>query len=339
MMDTSGEEGTMQIPNISSDILPYIGAGGLFLVIVLMFALIARSMGRGPDVGDRLTQFAGRQDRNQPADAKPLARLDAVVSKGKQGSQIARDLARADLKLTVTEFIGLKILSAVLGAGAGILIGRASSLAMLISALVGAVLLSFAPNVYVVIASRRRVTRFNNQLADSINLLANALRSGYSFLQSMELVSREAPAPMSTEFRRVVQEVGLGLSTADALSNLMRRVPSDDLDLLITAVNIQMEVGGNLAQILETIGHTIRERVRIKGEIRVLTAQGRISAYVITFLPIGLAVFITLVNPDYMSPIFSFGFPPEAWCCLPVASLVMIIIGFFTIMKIVNIEV
>src|SRR6185295_12209129 len=136
-----------------------------------------------------------------------------------------------------------------------------------------------------------------------------------------------------------VQVIGLGLSTEEALGNLMRRVPSEDLDLLITAVNIQHEVGGNLAQILETIGHTIRERVRIKGEIRVLAAQGRLSAYVITFMPIGLAVFITLVNPDYMSPIFTFGLPPNAWCCLPVASLIMITAGFFAIMKIVNIEV
>ena len=329
----------MQIPNISTDMLPIIGAGGLFLVILLMFGLIARSMGRGPDVGDRLTQFAGRQDRNQPADAKPLAKLDAAVSKGKQGGQIARDLARADLKLTVTEFIGLKILAAILGAGLGMLIGRASFLAMVASGLVGMVLLSFAPNIYLVIAARRRIKAFNNQLGDAINLLANSLRSGYSFLQSMELVSREAPPPMSSEFRRVVQEVGLGLSTADALGNLLRRLPSDDLDLLITAVNIQMEVGGNLAQILETIGHTIRERVRIKGEIQVLTAQGRISAYVITALPITLAVLITLINPEYMAPIFTFGFPPTSWCCLPVASLVMIVIGFFVIMKIVNIEV
>jgi tight adherence protein B len=319
--------------------LPYIGAGGLFVAILLIFGIVARSMGRGPDVGDRLTQFAGRQERNQTADAKPLAKLDAAVAKGKQGSQIGRDLARADLKLTVTEFIGLKILAAIAGVGFGAFLGRANSAAMLISALVGGVLLSFAPNLYVGFAARRRVKAFNNQLGDTINLLANSLRSGYSFLQSMELVSREAPAPMSSEFRRVVQEVGLGLSTADALANLLRRVPSDDLDLLITAVNIQMEVGGNLAQILETIGHTIRERVRIKGEIQVLTAQGRISAYVITFLPIALAVIITVINPDYMAPMFTFGFPPNAWCCLPVASITMIIIGYFAIMKIVDIEV
>jgi tight adherence protein B len=100
-----------------------------------------------------------------------------------------------------------------------------------------------------------------------------------------------------------------------------------------------MESGGNLAQILETIGHTIRERVRIKGEIQTLTAQGRISAYVITGLPIALAGMITAINPNYMAPIFTFGMPPQAWCCLPLASLVMIVAGFFAIMKIVDIEV
>ena len=330
----------MRLPiNIPPNLVPYALAGALFLVIFAVFALISRSMGRGPDVGDRLNQFASRRERERAQEARPLAKLDAAMSKGKQGSKIARDLARADLKLTVTEFIGTKILSAVGGALLGAFIGRASPQAALLSALVGAILMSFAPNVYLVIAARRRLSAFNNQLGDTINLLANSLRSGYSFLQSMELVSREAPAPMSTEFRRVVQEVGLGLSTEEALGNLLRRVPSDDLDLLITAVNIQMEVGGNLAQILETIGHTIRERVRIKGEIRVLTAQGRISAYVITGLPIVLAIFITVVNPSYMAPMFTFGMPPNAWCCLPVTSLVMIVIGYFLIMKIVDIEV
>jgi tight adherence protein B len=330
----------MRLPiDIPPGMIPVIGAVVIALVVILVFALIARRMGGGPDVGDRLNQFAARGDRGSAPEVKPLAKLDAAVAKGKQGSQIARDLARADLKLTVTEFIGFKLLSALAGAGLGAFIGRASPQAMLISGLVGAVVLSFAPNVYLVIAARRRVKSFNNQLGDAINLLANSLRSGYSFLQSMELVSREAPPPMSNEFRRVVQEVGLGLSTEDALNNLLRRVPSEDLDLLITAVNIQHEVGGNLAQILETIGHTIRERVRIKGEIAVLTAQGRISAYVITALPIFLAIVITVINPTYMAPIFTFGLPPNAWCCLPVTALAMIIAGFFAIMKIVDIEV
>jgi tight adherence protein B len=335
----------MQLPaNLPINSTTLIIVGGVLLLLFVVVGLMGgrKSLGGAPgarSVDDRLSQFAGRTDRSQAQEVKPLAKIDAAVSKGKQGSKIARDLARADLKLTVTEFIGLKIIAAVVGVGLGAFIGRASPAAMVLSALVGGVLLSFAPNLYVAFAARRRIKAFNNQLGDGITLMANSLRSGYSFLQSMDLVSREAPAPMSSEFRRVVQEIGLGLSTEEALGNLLRRVPSDDLDLLITAVNIQHEAGGNLAQILETIGHTIRERVRIKGEIQVLTAQGRISAYVITALPIALAIFITLINPDYMAPMFEFGLPPDAWCCLPVTSLVLIIVGFFAIMKIVDIEV
>ena len=331
----------MNLPlELSANIVPLASAGIVFLLILGVFAALSRSRASSPDVGNRLTQFAGRDQRVQADEqSRPLARIDAVVAKGKRGGQIARNLARADLKLTVTEFIGTKILAAAIGAGAGAFIGRASAQAMFASALVGAVLFSFVPDIYVSFAAKRRVRAFNNQLGDAINLLANSLRSGYSFLQSMELVSREAPAPMSQEFRRVVQEVGLGLSTEAALENLLRRVPSEDLDLLITAVNIQHEVGGNLAQILETIGHTIRERVRIKGEIRTLTAQGRLSGYVITALPIALAIFITIINPEYMSPIFTFGLPPKAWCCLPVTSLFMIVLGYIAIMKIVDIDV
>ena len=142
-------------------------------------------------------------------------------------------------------------------------------------------------------------------MSDTITLLANSLRSGYSFLQSMEMVGpRDARRRWASEFRRVVREVGLGMSTQDALNNLLKRMPSDDLDLMITAVNIQHEVGGNLAVILDTIGHTIRERVRIKGEIRTLTAMGRISGYIISGLPIFLGIVITLINPTYMAPMF-----------------------------------
>jgi len=316
---------------------------GVGLVVLLLFALVGLVLrrGRNDDVSARLSEFAGRApaQANEASARQALERLDQVVSKSKGGSNIARDLARADLKLTVAEFIGLKILCALIGAAAGAFVGRTNTAAAFAGALVGAIIFSFLPNIYVAVQARRRVVAFNNQLGDTISMMANALRGGYSFLQTLDMVAREAPAPMSGEFRRVVQEVGLGRSTEEALGNLQRRMPSEDLDLLITAVNIQMEVGGNLAQILDTIGHTIRERVRIKGEIQTLTAQGRISAWVITGLPIGLAIFISVVNPDYMSPIFTFGFPPQAWCCLPVASLVMIAVGYFAIMKIIDIEV
>ncbi|NWG20674.1 MAG: type II secretion system F family protein [Chloroflexi bacterium] len=327
------------MPN-PADLTQFIAPAGIFLVVLAVFALLSRRSTGGADYGDRLTQFAGRRADQQQLTAKEqLQQFDKVVARGKRGSETARDLARADLKLTVTEFYGIKLIAAAIGAAAGAVIGRASWEAQTLSAIVGFVLFSFVPNLYVGYAAKARITRFNAQLGDTINMLANSLRSGYSLLQSMELVSREAPEPTASEYKRVVQEVGLGLRTEEALDNLLKRVPSDDLDLLITAVKIQMESGGNLAQILDTIGHTIRERIRIKGEIAVLTAQGRISAYVITGLPIGLAIFISVINPNYMAPMFTFGMPPDAWCCLPVAGLVMIVIGFFAIMKIVDIEV
>lgn len=325
------------------DMLPIVlTIGGLLVLIILaMIVVLLRGSGN-EDVNKRLDTFAGRgkaETSGESGARQTLARIDDVVTRSKQGGNMARDLARADLKLTVAEFIGIKLICALIGAGIGAFIGRANPAAIFLAALVGAVVFSFLPNIYLGQRARGRIKAFNNQLGDTITMMANALRGGYSFLQTLDLVAREAPSPISSEFRRVVQEVGLGRTTEDALQNLLRRMPSDDLELLITAVNIQMEVGGNLAQILDTIGHTIRERVRIKGEIQTLTAQGRISAWVITGLPIALGIFISILNPTYMAPIFEFGFPPEAWCCLPVTSGVMIVLGYFAIMKIIDIEV
>jgi tight adherence protein B len=164
----------------------------------------------------------------------------------------------------------------------------------------------------------------------------NALRSGFSVLQAMEAISRDAPEPTSTEFKRVVQEVQLGIDVDDALAHLLARVESEDLDLVITAVNIQREVGGNLAEILETIGHTIRERIKLKGEIRVLTAQGRITGYLISGLPIVVALFLSAVQPGFMNPMFE-----NRLCGWPMLGigLALIGMGMAAIQKIVNIEI
>ncbi|HEY0605878.1 MAG TPA: type II secretion system F family protein [Herpetosiphonaceae bacterium] len=316
----------------------------LAVVVALGLFLVVRLMGQpAANVDQRLAQFTGAETSNQPA-PDLRARVDAAVTKTERGSRISRDLARADLKLTAGEFVMLKF------AGAGVtaliaawlstqLLGGWSLTFALGGLIFGAVIGSFLPDLYVKRRSKKRIKKFNNSLADTIAMLASSLRSGYSLLQSMDLVSKEGAGPVASEFRRVVQEVGLGLSTETALANLLRRVPSDDLDLMITAINIQHEVGGNLAQILESIAHTIRERVRIKGEIQTLTAQGRISGYVITGLPVGLAIFLSVINPGYMAPMFRLGLPPEAWCCLPVTSGIMIIMGYFAIMKIVDIDI
>ncbi|MBA3944673.1 MAG: type II secretion system F family protein [Herpetosiphonaceae bacterium] len=314
----------------------------VFMVVMLGGVVLLIQRGRRSTVDERLANFSGAVAQ---ADGPDLGtRVDEAVMKTKRGAGIARELAKADIKLTAGEFYSAKVAAAAVGAAFGgwfatHLSGVHGPLMLLGGALLLGIAASFIPNIYVGVKAKRRVKSFNNQLADTTAMLGAAIRSGSSFLQSMDLISREANAPVASEFKRVVQEVGLGLTTEAALANLYRRVPSDDLDLMITAINIQHEVGGNLAQILESISFTIRERVRIKGEIQTLTAQGRISGYVITGLPVGLAIMLTLINPDYMHPIFTWGLPPQAWCCLPVTSGAMIIGGYFTIMKIVNIEI
>jgi tight adherence protein B len=194
----------------------------------------------------------------------------------------------------------------------------------------------FAPRIYVSRTIQTRLLKFENQLPDTLGLWVNALRSGYSVLQSMEAIARDAPEPTATEFKRVVQEVQLGIDMEDALNHLLNRVESDDLDLVVTAVNIQREVGGNLAEILDVISHTIRERIKLKGEIRVLTAQGRVTGYIISGLPILLALFLYGINRDYMANLFE-----NRMCGWPLLGigLALIGIGMAVIQKIVDIDI
>jgi tight adherence protein B len=310
--------------------------------ILLIFFGLAGALGRDSAVDDRLGRYAslragGELDEQAERRARSSAlarRLDRAVEKTTFAELTATKLARADLRLTVGEFVMTKLAAALAAFAVGMLFARnAGPVALLVGA---AFLLpgSFIPDLYVTMRAKARVKKFNDQLGDTITLLSNSLRAGYSLLQSMELVAREAPPPMSHEFMRVVREVGLGISHQDAMSNLLRRVPSEDLDLLITAINIQHEVGGNLSQILDTIGHTIRERVRIKGEISVLTAQGQMSGYVITFIPVALGVVLFMINPTYMGQILAW-----PWICMPIGAGVLVFIGFLAMRKIVTIEV
>jgi tight adherence protein B len=205
-------------------------------------------------------------------------------------------------------------------------------------ALIGAIFGMFLPRLYVSRQQGQRLNRFNNQLADMLNLMVNGLRAGYSTMQAMEAVSREMPSPISDEFRRVVQEMQLGLPMERTLDNLLRRIPSEDLDLVVAAMNVQREVGGNLAEILDTISYTIRERVRIKGEVRVLTSQVMYSGRFLAMMPILIALILYLVNRPYMMEFFN----PETRIVGVIAlsiALMMIGGGYLLMNKIATIDV
>ena len=256
--------------------------------------------------------------------------LDKRLSRRGLGARISAQLAQANMRLTVTEYLIINVLCVVAAFGVGTLMLGSWVLAIFVG--IGGF---FLPRLYVGLAKRQRLHKFDDQLGDTINLLVNGLRSGYSMLQAMEAVARELPPPVCEEFARVVQEVGLGLTAEQALNNMLRRIPSEDLDLMVTAINVQHEVGGNLAEILDIISYTIRERVRIKGEIRVLTAQGMISGYIITFLPIILSLVLFMMNRTYLMRMVE---NICGWIMIGVAAS-GIVIGFIAIQKIVQIEV
>lgn len=319
-------------------ILAVLGAGAAVLIVFGVQTMKTRAA--TPEMESRLERYGHIADTvvagvDEPRARSTMAnRVEEAVDK-RSSSQETRDaLARADLKMTVGEWILVRIGSAAAFSLLGLLMGRTSLMLAIVLGLITAAFGWIAPQFYLSFRAKRRQNAFNNQLGDTIGLMANSLRAGYSLMQTMDLVARESPNPISDEFQRVVREVGLGIAPHDALDNLLRRVPSEDLDLLITAIKIQSEVGGNLGEILDVIGETIRERVRIKGEIRTLTAQQSISAYVLCGLPVALGTAIFVINPGYMNPLFVW-----PWVCMPIAAAVMIVIGYLVMRKIVAIEV
>lgn len=221
--------------------------------------------------------------------------LNQALAKRGVGSDFATQLARADLKITVGEFMAATVIL-VIAAGAISYIMKEDVLITAVACLAS----FFAPRMYVGMLRGRRLKAFSEQLGDTIQLMVNGIRAGYSVLQAMEAVATEMGPPISDEFGRVVQEQQLGLTLEHAMDNMLRRVPSDDLDMMITAINVQREVGGNLAEVLDSIAFTIRERVRIKGELNAMTGQSRMSGYMIGMVPVALAGFLYLINPEYI---------------------------------------
>ncbi len=334
--------------------LPIIVATAAAFSIILIAFGVAGSGGSGVTL-ERLERYAatGRAAIPGQKGAEGLAELVAqsaafaavnkAVEKRDFGANLLRELGAADLKLKPGEYLAIWA-AAIVGTpilfyAFGFVFPSLQSPIMLILGLLLGFLL---PRFWLSRRKSSRLSAFNKMLPDTITLIANALRAGSSFLQAIELVVRESRPPITTEFNRVIREVNLGLPFDVALENMVRRVKSDDFELMATAISIQHQVGGNLAEILDSIAFTIRERVRIKGEIRTLTAQQRLSGYVVAGLPIGLAGILFLIAPTFFAPMFDK--PPDivgiplGVILLAVGGIAMFV-GFQVIRKIVDIEV
>lgn len=260
------------------------------------------------------------------------------VEKSSFGETIAKQLARADMKFRPGEFVAFLFILAIALAGMAYFLGGTNATTRSISALIGGLGGLVLPLIYLRSQQGVRLSKFNQQLPDMLNLMVNGLRAGYSTMQAMEAISKELPAPLSEEFRRVVQEMQLGVSMDKALENLLRRIPSEDLDFVVTAMNVQREVGGPLAEILDTISYTIRERIRIKGEIRVMTSQVVMSGRILSLVPFGVFILLWFINQSYMGEFFT---SENLVCGLSAigTGVVMIGIGYAIMMKIADIEV
>ena len=319
----------------------FVWAGGLLALLLLAVGILVTLRSQRSLMDERLDQYLDEsqlvtEDADDDRAQKPgilTELLTRRVERTSFGDRVSQDLARADLKLKSGEYVSLLIIASVFTGIFGYFFGGGS----IVFALLGSIVGLFFPGMYVGRQQKARLRSFDDQLPDMLNLMVNGLRTGFSAMQAMEAVASELPAPMSEEFRRVVQEMQLGVPMEGALANLQRRIPSDDLDLAVTAINIQREVGGNLAEILDTISFTIRERIRIKGEVRAITAQVTYSGRFLSLMPVFLGLGLWGLNRSYMEQFFQ-----EPIICgagmLTLAGI-MLVIGYIVLGKIADIEI
>ncbi|MDI7275485.1 MAG: type II secretion system F family protein [Anaerolineae bacterium] len=310
---------------------------GLTLAGVLaIFAGVYVLVERPDDVRLRLQAFAGaaeeeRQARRRgPALKALLAGLDRFFSGQSFAQRLALNLAQANVHMTVPEFMLLPIVAAGLGSLLAYLLQGYA-----ISAVAGGAFGFAVPWLFLEWRRRRRLSAFQAQLLDVLSLVTGSLKAGHGLLNAFNVVCKELDPPASEEFLRVVREIGYGLSQTQALNNLVKRVESSDLELIVTAVNVSHDVGGNLALVLEKIAETIRERIRLQGEIRVLTTQQRLTTYLLVALPVVLGGVLALINPTWMMRLFQPGYVR----IIPISAATLEVLGFLAARRVARIEV
>lgn len=315
---------------------------GLFfsgLALSLTFASLARAIGGTRYIAtERLARFVGSEAEVPPSTPVPQEKQspfrrrgwDRKLARLSLGRGLEEELLQADLKWRVSEYVAFSLLGAVMAFTIALLLFGNWLLSLLLVP-VGLLL----PKFYVSRRRKSRLKALNEQLLPLLDVLVGSLKAGYSFLQGLETAQSELKPPMSDEVGQVLREIGLGVSTEEALEHLVRRVGDPDLEMVVIAVLIQRRVGGNLSEVLGNISHTMRERIRIRGEIRTLTAQGRMSGIIVGLMPVVLMGIVQLMHPGYLTPLFTTDFGR----LLLLGGAVSDAIGFFVIQRIVNIKV
>jgi tight adherence protein B len=321
---------------MSSGILTIFAFGLVaFIGMALLFLILAVNLTGGVEMQERLQTYALVPDvtrrRSSSRDtrmARLRLRLNAMLS-SLGSDELNIQLMSANWPITATEFILIRITSTIMG----FLVAWLFS-GNFVSGLGLALIVYFIPPLLLNRGINQRRTRFEKQLVDVLVLINGAVRAGFSLLQAIEVVEREIKAPASEEFRRVRREVGLGIPISQALDNLANRMENTDLNLVVTAIKIHYQVGGNLSTMLVAVTETVRDRIRLFSEVRVITTQQRYTSYLISVLPFIVGGLIFLMNPEYMSRLFE-----RDMLCVPIAALIGILLGHLVIRRIIKIDV
>lgn len=328
--------------NDTNTLLSIIAVGILTGIAVwgVLYGLIVQFGGPQARVRSRVRQFVkyegvARLDQAEAREAQRETLFTELDSRWQDRTlfrALKDDIDGADLHITPTELVLIQV---GIGVGLAIVLWYLVPVVGFLLIPVGFVVGLVGVRSYVRYLARRRIQRFEQQLPNNLSILSGSVRGGFSLFQAMQLMSKEAPEPSKTEFTRVIQEIALGNNLSTALSGLAKRIPTEDIDILTTAITMQQQTGGNLTHVLEVVASTIRERHRVEGEIRALTAQQRFSAILLAALPFMLGAVLFLISPTYMGQMFQ----PGWVLCMPIGAITMSIVGFFAMRKLANIDV
>jgi len=315
----------------------------LFLSMTTIVYILFDNILKKRSVVGRLKQYLAQEgSKEKPGKDKEkdefwrdgMMAFGKTLGKSKLGSKYREKmevrLVQAHLPLKYEEYITINLMIFIAAAILSIVFTENILLSVAF-----AVPASFSPILYVNFRRKGIIQKIETQLPDTLALISNTLKSGYSFLQAIDAASKELPPPISLEFQQIMREINLGVNTEKALESFSKRVQSPDLELIILAVLIQRQIGGNLSEILDNISETIRSRIKIKGEIKVLTAQGRVSGLIISLMPVVLGIILYFMNPSYILTLFK---NPMGIGML-VLAVFMQAIGIFLIRRIIRIEV
>ncbi|MCA0987536.1 type II secretion system F family protein [Guptibacillus algicola] len=312
--------------------------GVLFFIFSITFYFITTKWKKRKKANTRINDFVPvgskvveEKSEEKKQVLKPLImKLSHLFNGIKFSKETEIKLQQAGSTLKVEEFFVVRLL---LATAAPILLFILSFpwYLCLLSVIIGFV----APERYMVNKARKRNKQLSYQLVEALATMSNSLRAGFSFVQTMKLIGKEMPDPIGPEFDRSVREIGMGIPVEEVFQNLITRLPNKELEVVIQAILAQRKSGGNLAQLMDNMEETVRGRIRILEELNTLTAQGKLSSWVITALPIVLTLYLYFVSPDYFQPMIDY---PLGWVLLS-AGTVSLLLGWFIIQKIVRIEV